>query len=152
MIVNFAERAHNHNWELDPVTRSLLDTDFYKLLMLQFIWKHYPKTHVSFSLVQSDVVSAPGGYVSDRRAGRADGARRAACGFGGRNWSGWRAILSTASAESFEPAFLDVAGAGFPIVGLRALGKRRAVPSDLSTAYGPIRRCGSSMRSPSSMN
>src|SRR6266852_2185509 len=50
MIVNFAERAHNHNWELDPVTRSLLDTDFYKLLMLQFIWKHYPKTKVSFSL------------------------------------------------------------------------------------------------------
>jgi nicotinate phosphoribosyltransferase len=28
----------------------LLDTDFYKLLMLQFIWKHYPRTHVSFSL------------------------------------------------------------------------------------------------------
>ena len=50
MIVNFAERAHNHNWELDPVTRSLLDTDFYKLLMLQFIWKHYPKTHVQFTL------------------------------------------------------------------------------------------------------
>src|SRR5262252_1067912 len=50
MIVNFAERAHNHNWQLDPVIRSLLDTDFYKLLMLQFIWKHYPKTHASFSL------------------------------------------------------------------------------------------------------
>jgi nicotinate phosphoribosyltransferase len=50
MIVNFAERAHNHNWELDPVVRSLLDTDFYKLLMLQFIWKHYPKTRVSFAL------------------------------------------------------------------------------------------------------
>src|SRR5437660_10121041 len=50
MIVNFAERAHNHNWELDPVIRSLLDTDFYKLLMLEFIWKHYPKTRVSFSL------------------------------------------------------------------------------------------------------
>jgi nicotinate phosphoribosyltransferase len=51
MIVNFAERAHNHNWELDPVTRSLLDTDFYKLLMLQFIWKHYPKTQVQFTLL-----------------------------------------------------------------------------------------------------
>jgi nicotinate phosphoribosyltransferase len=51
MIVNFAERAHNHNWELDPVIRSLLDTDFYKLLMLQFIWKHFPKTHVEFSLL-----------------------------------------------------------------------------------------------------
>src|ERR1700704_742347 len=51
MIVNFAERAHNHNWELDPVIRSLLDTDFYKLLMLQFIWKRYPTTRVSFSLL-----------------------------------------------------------------------------------------------------
>src|SRR5579864_4749723 len=50
MIVNFAERAHNHNWELDPVIRSLLDTDFYKLLMLQFIWKHFLRTHVEFSL------------------------------------------------------------------------------------------------------
>ncbi len=51
MIINFARRAHNHNWELDPVIRSLLDTDFYKLLMLQFIWKHYPTTRVSFSLL-----------------------------------------------------------------------------------------------------
>ena len=50
MIVNFAERAHNHNWEVDPIIRSLLDTDFYKLLMLQFIWKHFPKTRVEFSL------------------------------------------------------------------------------------------------------
>jgi nicotinate phosphoribosyltransferase len=50
MIINLAERAHNHNWELDPVIRSLLDTDFYKLLMLQFIWKHFPNTHVEFSL------------------------------------------------------------------------------------------------------
>ena len=50
MIINLAERAHNHNWELDPVIRSLLDTDFYKLLMLQFIWKHFPRTRVTFSL------------------------------------------------------------------------------------------------------
>jgi nicotinate phosphoribosyltransferase len=50
MIIDFAERAHNHNWDLDPVVRSLLDTDFYKLLMLQFIWKHFPTTQVSFSM------------------------------------------------------------------------------------------------------
>ena len=50
MIINLSERAHNHNWELDPVIRSLLDTDFYKLLMLQFIWKHFPSTRVQFSL------------------------------------------------------------------------------------------------------
>jgi nicotinate phosphoribosyltransferase len=51
VIINFARRAHDHNWELDPITRSLLDTDFYKLLMLQFIWKQFPKTHVSFTLL-----------------------------------------------------------------------------------------------------
>jgi nicotinate phosphoribosyltransferase len=51
MIVNLAERAHNHNWELDPIVRSLLDTDFYKLLMLQFIWKHFPSINVSWSLI-----------------------------------------------------------------------------------------------------
>lgn len=50
MIINLARRAHNHNWALDPITRSLLDTDFYKLLMLQFIWKHFPQTDASFSL------------------------------------------------------------------------------------------------------
>ena len=51
MIINLARRAHNHNWELDPITRSLLDTDFYKLLMLQLIWKQFPTTAVSFSLI-----------------------------------------------------------------------------------------------------
>ena len=47
MNVNFAERAHNHNWKLDPIVRSLLDTDFYKLLMLQFIWKNFGRTRVT---------------------------------------------------------------------------------------------------------
>jgi nicotinate phosphoribosyltransferase len=50
VIVNVARRAHDHNWELDPIVRSLLDTDFYKLLMLQFIWKHFPQTRATFSL------------------------------------------------------------------------------------------------------
>jgi nicotinate phosphoribosyltransferase len=51
MIINLSRRAHNHNWEIDPITRSLLDTDFYKLLMLQFIWKCFPRTKASFSLI-----------------------------------------------------------------------------------------------------
>jgi nicotinate phosphoribosyltransferase len=51
VIINFARRAYDHNWNLDPITRSMLDTDFYKLLMLQFIWKHFPKTRASFSLL-----------------------------------------------------------------------------------------------------
>ena len=51
MNVNFAERAHNHNWRLDPIVRSLLDTDFYKLLMLQFIWKNFPAVEVVSEVV-----------------------------------------------------------------------------------------------------
>jgi len=51
VIINFPRRAHDHNWEMDPITRSLLDTDFYKLLMLQFIWKNFPKTQTSFTLL-----------------------------------------------------------------------------------------------------
>ncbi len=51
MIINLARRAHDHNWELDPITRSLLDTDFYKLLMLQFIWKNFRTTRTTFTLL-----------------------------------------------------------------------------------------------------
>jgi len=51
VIINLARRAHDHNWELDPITRSLLDTDFYKLLMLQFIWKNFPNIQTSFTLL-----------------------------------------------------------------------------------------------------
>jgi nicotinate phosphoribosyltransferase len=50
VIINLARRAHDHNWELDPIARSLLDTDFYKLLMLQFIWKNFPTTRATFTL------------------------------------------------------------------------------------------------------
>jgi nicotinate phosphoribosyltransferase len=53
--VNFAERAHNHNWKLDPIVRSLLDTDFYKLLMLQFIWKNFPAVHVTSEVTNRTV-------------------------------------------------------------------------------------------------
>ena len=55
MIVNLAERAHNHNWSLDPIVRSLLDTDFYKLLMLQFIWKNFHDTQTSWELLNRSV-------------------------------------------------------------------------------------------------
>jgi len=51
VIINISRRAHDHNWELDPITRSLLDTDFYKLLMLQFIWKHFRTARASFTLL-----------------------------------------------------------------------------------------------------
>ncbi len=48
---DLARRVYNHTWKLDPIVRSLLDTDFYKLLMLQMIWGLYPDTQVTFSLI-----------------------------------------------------------------------------------------------------
>ena len=48
---DIARRVYNHTWKLDPIVRSLLDTDFYKLLMLQMIWGLYPKVEATFSLI-----------------------------------------------------------------------------------------------------
>lgn len=48
---DIARRVYNHTWKLDPIVRSLLDTDFYKLLMLQMIWGLYPSVDATFSLI-----------------------------------------------------------------------------------------------------
>ena len=49
-IIDLAKRAWDHNFELDPAVRSLLDTDFYKLLMLLLIWQKHRDVPVTFSL------------------------------------------------------------------------------------------------------
>lgn len=49
-MTDLALRAHNKNWRLDPIVRSLLDTDFYKLMMGQFIYERYPMHDVKFAL------------------------------------------------------------------------------------------------------
>lgn len=48
---DIATRVYNHTWKLDPIIRSLIDTDFYKLLMLQMIWKLYPEVNATFTLI-----------------------------------------------------------------------------------------------------
>jgi nicotinate phosphoribosyltransferase len=106
MTVNLAERAHNHNWRLDPITRSLLDTDFYKLLMLQFIWKHFPDVYVAFSLVnRSTKVQLAERIVLDELRMQLDNVRKLRFGkseliwLAGNTFYGKRGI--------FEPEFLE---------------------------------------------
>jgi nicotinate phosphoribosyltransferase len=48
---DIARRVYNHTWKLDPIIRSLLDTDFYKLLMLQMIWGLYRDVDATFTLI-----------------------------------------------------------------------------------------------------
>ena len=50
-MVDIARRVWNHKWKIDPIVRSLLDTDFYKLLMCQSIFRNKPDTYVTFSLI-----------------------------------------------------------------------------------------------------
>ncbi len=51
VAIDIATRVWNHTFKLDPIVRSLLDTDFYKLLMLQMIWGLHGDTDVTFRLI-----------------------------------------------------------------------------------------------------
>jgi nicotinate phosphoribosyltransferase len=50
-VGDIATRTYNHNFRLDPIVRSLLDTDFYKLLMLQMIRHLHSETRATFSVI-----------------------------------------------------------------------------------------------------
>jgi nicotinate phosphoribosyltransferase len=52
-MVDIATRVWNHKWKIDPIVRSLIDTDFYKLLMCQSVFRNKPDTTVTFSLIWS---------------------------------------------------------------------------------------------------
>ncbi|NKX73318.1 nicotinate phosphoribosyltransferase [Rhodobacteraceae bacterium R_SAG3] len=55
--MDIATRVYNHKWKIDPIVRSLIDTDFYKLLMCQSVFRNKPDTQVTFSLInRSDKV------------------------------------------------------------------------------------------------
>ena len=112
MNVNFAERAHNHNWKLDPIVRSLLDTDFYKLLMLQFIWKNFATVHVTSEVtnrtVQIRLAERVGADALREQMEHVRGLRfrhSELVWLAGNTFYGIRSI--------FEPAFLDWLEHGF---------------------------------------
>lgn len=50
-MVDIAARVYDHKWKIDPIVRSLIDTDFYKLLMCQSVFRNRPDADVTFSLI-----------------------------------------------------------------------------------------------------
>ena len=50
-MTDIATRVYNHTFKIDPIVRSVIDTDFYKLLMAQSILRHNPDTRVTFSVI-----------------------------------------------------------------------------------------------------
>src|SRR3712207_4598241 len=49
-MADIATRVYNHTWKIDPIVRSVIDTDFYKLLMAQTIWKRHRNVNVTFGI------------------------------------------------------------------------------------------------------
>ena len=49
-MVDIATRVYNHTWKIDPIVRSVIDTDFYKLLMAQTIWRRHRDVAVTFGI------------------------------------------------------------------------------------------------------
>ncbi len=47
---DIATRVYNHTWKIDPIIRSVLDTDFYKLLMAQTIFRRHRNAAVTFGI------------------------------------------------------------------------------------------------------
>ncbi len=50
-VTDIAARVYNHTWKIDPIVRSVIDTDFYKLLMAQTIFRRLPQTRVTFAII-----------------------------------------------------------------------------------------------------
>src|SRR3712207_8174872 len=48
--MDIATRVYNHTWKIDPIVRSVLDTDFYKLLMAQTIFRRHRDVTVTFGI------------------------------------------------------------------------------------------------------
>jgi nicotinate phosphoribosyltransferase len=50
-VTDLAARVYNHTWKIDPIVRSVIDTDFYKLLMAQTIFRRLSRTQVTFGII-----------------------------------------------------------------------------------------------------
>ncbi|HEU0222395.1 MAG TPA: nicotinate phosphoribosyltransferase, partial [Paracoccaceae bacterium] len=50
-MTDIAKRVYDHTWKIDPMVRSVIDTDFYKLLMAQMILRKRRDVRVTFSLI-----------------------------------------------------------------------------------------------------
>ncbi|MGO9132674.1 MAG: nicotinate phosphoribosyltransferase [Methylovirgula sp.] len=106
MVPDLATRVYDHSFRIDPIIRTLLDTDFYKLLMLQMIWTHRRDVRVTFSLINrsqkirlADVVDA-----GELRA-QLDHARSLRFQKNELIWLAGNTFYS--KAHIFEPGFLD---------------------------------------------
>lgn len=105
-MTDIAARVHNHNWDLDPIVRSVLDTDFYKLLMAQTVHKRHSDVAVEFSLINR-TTSVPLAELVDEKELRAqlDHVRTLSLSRGEITWL--RGNTFYGKERMFSPEFID---------------------------------------------
>ncbi len=105
-MVDIATRVHNHKWKIDPIVRSLIDTDFYKLLMCQSVFRNRPTTQVTFSLINR-ATHIPLARLVDEGELREqlDHIRSLSLSRGESTWM--RGNMFYGKRQMFNPAFMD---------------------------------------------
>src|ERR1700689_5973291 len=106
MATDIATRVYNHTFRIDPAVRTLLDTDFYKLLMLQMIWKMHPKRRVAFQLINRTTSVRLADIVDERELiDQLDHARTLRLAKNELIWLAGNTFYGT--RQIFEPAFME---------------------------------------------
>lgn len=106
MITDLSSRVYNHSFRIDPIVRTLLDTDFYKLLMLQMIWRLKPDTRVSFGLTnRSPAIRFAENIAEDELVAQLDHARSLRFQKNELIWLAGNSFYG--KTKIFEPSFID---------------------------------------------
>ena len=106
MATDIATRVYNHAFRIDPAIRTLLDTDFYKLLMLQMIWKMHPERRVTFQLINRTTSVRLAEIVDERELiDQLDHARTLSFAKNELIWLAGNTFYGT--RHIFEPAFME---------------------------------------------
>jgi len=106
MATDIATRVYNHAFRIDPAIRTLLDTDFYKLLMLQMIWKMHPERRVTFQLINRTTTVRLAEIVDERElTDQLDHARTLRFAKNELIWLAGNTFYGT--RHIFEPAFME---------------------------------------------
>jgi nicotinate phosphoribosyltransferase len=105
-MIDIATRVWNHKWKIDPIIRSLIDTDFYKLLMCQSVFRNRPDTKVRFSLINRST-SIPLAHLIDEGELREhlDHIRSLSLSRGESTWL--RGNTFYGKRQMFTPAFME---------------------------------------------
>jgi nicotinate phosphoribosyltransferase len=114
MIPDIATRVHNHTFRIDPIVRTLLDTDFYKLLMQQMIWKLHRQRRVTFQLINRTTNVRLADIIEERELiDQLDHARTLRLAKNELIWLAGNTFYGT--KQIFEPGFMEwLANFGLP--------------------------------------